>query len=270
MNRFFRHLPLLLVLCAGLGLLLYGPIAQPERYNEFADRRALFGVPNGADVLSSAGFAIVGLWGLARLWPARMHRALSTAWPGYCLFLFALVLVAAGSAFYHLAPDNGRLVWDRLPIALACAGLLAGVRADSRPDTSRRLAAVLLAIAAFASVIWWRLTDIAGAGDLRPYLLVQASPLLVIPVWHAIYGAPRGERLAFGAAILLYIAAKIAELNDHALFSALERMSGHTVKHLLAASASAAITFQLIRRLRPGTAGSAPNIPDRRPPLTAN
>src|SRR6267378_3940559 len=108
--RALRHLPLLLVLCAGLGLLLYGPIAQPERYNEFADRRALFGVRNGADVLSSAGFAIVGLWGLARLWPARMHRALSTAWPGYCLFLVALVLVAAGSTFYHLAPDNGRLI----------------------------------------------------------------------------------------------------------------------------------------------------------------
>jgi hypothetical protein len=249
-SRFLPHLPPLIVLFAVLGLLLYGPIAQPEQYHKFADQRAIFGVRNGADVLSNAGFAIVGLWGLARLWPARAHRALSAAWPGYFLFLAALALTAAGSAFYHLAPDNGRLVWDRIPIALACAGLLAGVRADCRPETSTRLAAALLAIAALASVLWWRLTDIAGAGDLRPYALVQGLPLVLIPAWHAIYAAPRGERLAFAAAILLYVAAKVVELNDQALFSALGGLSGHTLKHLLATAAGAAITFQLIRRVR--------------------
>jgi hypothetical protein len=259
MDRFLSHLPFSIVLCAGLGLLLVGPIAQPEHFHEFADRRTMFGVPNAADVLSNAGFAIVGLWGLARLWPARAHRALSAAWPGCRLFLAALVLTAAGSAFYHLAPDNGRLVWDRLAIALACAGLLAAVRADSRPDTNARLGVALLAVAALASVIWWRLTDIAGAGDLRPYVLVQASPLVLIPVWHAIHGAPRDERIAFGAAILLYVAAKAAELNDQALFAALQWVSGHTVKHLLATAASAVITFQLIRRLRPGTASPSPS-----------
>jgi len=259
MNRFLFHLPLSIVLCAGLGLLLVGPIAQPEHFHEFADRRTMFGMPNAADVLSNAGFAIVGLWGLARLWPARAHRAFSAAWPGYCLFLAALVLTAAGSAFYHLAPDNPSLVWDRLGIALACAGLLAAVRADSRPDTNARLGVALLAVAALASVIWWRLTDIAGAGDLRPYVLVQASPLVLIPVWHAIHGAPRDERIAFGAAILLYVAAKAAELNDQALFAALQWVSGHTVKHLLATAASAVITFQLIRRLRPGTASPSPS-----------
>ena len=66
MDRFLSHLPFSIVLCAGLGLLLVGPIAQPEHFHEFADRRTMFGVPNAADVLSNAGFAIVGLWGLAR------------------------------------------------------------------------------------------------------------------------------------------------------------------------------------------------------------
>jgi hypothetical protein len=247
-----RHLPLGLVLLASLGLLLYGPIVQPESYNDFADRRALFGVPNAADVLSNAGFAVVGLWGLARLWPARKHPALSGAWSGYGMFLIALVLAGAGSAFYHLAPDNARLFWDRLPIALVCAGLLAGVRADSRPDSHGDLAAALLAIAALASVLWWRFTDIAGTGDLRPYVLVQGLPLVLIPLWHAIYAAPRDERLAFSAAILLYAAAKAAELNDQALYSALGWLSGHTVKHLLATAAGAVITFQLIRRVQMG------------------
>lgn len=245
-----RQSPLWLILFASLGLLLYGPIVQPESYNDFADQRVLSGVPNAADVLSNAGFVIVGLWGLASLWPDRKHPALSAAWSGYGMFLIALVLAGAGSAFYHLAPDNARLFWDRLPIGLACAGLLAGVRADSRPDTNANLAAALLAIAALASVLWWRFTDIAGTGDLRLYVLVQGLPLVLVPLWQAVYAAPRDERLAFSAAILLYVAAKAAELNDQALYSALGWLSGHTVKHLLATAAGAVITFQLIRRVR--------------------
>ncbi|MDM5181921.1 hypothetical protein PO883_32625 [Massilia sp. DJPM01] len=41
-------------------------------------------------------------------------------------------LTAFGSSWYHLAPDDTRLVWDRLPIALACVSLprQAGKSAD--------------------------------------------------------------------------------------------------------------------------------------------
>lgn len=30
----------------------------------------------------------------------------------YALFFFATILVGFSSGFYHLAPDNGRLVWN--------------------------------------------------------------------------------------------------------------------------------------------------------------
>jgi len=40
---------------------------------------------------------------------------------GYWLFLIGLLLTAFGSSFYHLAPNNARLIWDRLPID--CLGL---------------------------------------------------------------------------------------------------------------------------------------------------
>ena len=49
---------------------------------------------------------------------------LRAGWPGYRLFLIGLLLTAFGSGFYHFAPDNARLIWDRLPIALAEAGLI--------------------------------------------------------------------------------------------------------------------------------------------------
>lgn len=251
MHRLFVRLPAIVTLLAVTGLLIYGPIAQLPHYHEFADQRGLHGLPNAADVLSNAGFALVGLWGLLRLWPARRRPELAAGWPGYCLFLVALVLTAAGSGYYHLGPDNASLVWDRLPIAFACAGLLAGVRAETGPRINGWLWACLLAIAGALSVWWWHFTEQAGQGDLRFYLLIQGLPLLLVPLWHTAYGAPRDQRAAFGLAIVLYILAKAAELNDHVLFSTLGWISGHTMKHLLATAAAAVVVGHLVRRAAP-------------------
>lgn len=58
-----RVLPVLGVLLA-LALIVHGPIPQWAAYHAFADRRALFGLPNAADVLSSLPFGMIGLWAL--------------------------------------------------------------------------------------------------------------------------------------------------------------------------------------------------------------
>jgi hypothetical protein len=238
-----RRLPGIITAGAAAALLVYGSIPQPAEYHAFADQRPLLGVPNGGDVLSNVGFAIVGLWGARRLW--RSRDGLLAGRSGYAVFFAALVLTAAGSAFYHLSPDNSRLVWDRLPIALACAGLLAAVRTESQRATDDPLFTAGLVIAAVASVAWWHATETLGRGDLRPYLLLQAAPLVLVPVWQAVHGAPIRRRLAFGAAIVLYVAGKLAELGDAALFSALTVASGHTLKHLFATAAAAVVTSQV-------------------------
>jgi hypothetical protein len=250
MDRLRQWLPLALVALAAAAMLVHGPIAQLDHYHEFADTRALFGIPNAADVLSNPGFALVGVWGF---WALR-HRggALVTdpASRGYALFFLALVLTAVGSTFYHLAPDNARLLWDRLPIALACAGLLAAVHAQTRDPDQPAWVFVALVGAAIASVAWWSFTETRGAGDLRPYLLLQGAPLVLVPLWQHFARAPRASRLAFGAAILLYAVAKAAELGDHAIFDALGWMSGHTLKHVLAIAAGAVITANAVREHR--------------------
>lgn len=253
MNRITLKLPVLFtLLCIGLSL-WHGPILQPERYHDFADQRTLFGLKNAADVLSNTGFAIVGIWGLCRLWPVRKHSALSTGWPGYRLFLIALILTAIGSGFYHLFPDNARLLWDRLPIALACAGLLAGVRAETQQQTNAAVMTNCLALFAAGSVGWWYISGESGYGDLRPYLLLQFLPLILIPLWQWIYQAPRKDRIAFNLALILYVTAKLAELQDAYLFTLFSAVSGHTLKHLLATAAVAVITARLSSR-----AGAAP------------
>lgn len=239
--------PTLIVLVAVLAMLLHGPIAQPPGYHHFADQRDWLGIHNAADVLSNLGFALVGLYGMHLAWRERANLALAQGRSGYALFFAALFLTALGSGWYHLAPDNARLMWDRLPIALACAGILAGVWRETL-GCYRDITAALAGFAVF-SVAWWRYTDLHGIGDLRPYLLLQLLPLVLIPLLQWQQRSPAVERQAFAIAISLYVLAKACELADHATFEMLSILSGHTLKHLFATLASAVIAWCLAQRL---------------------
>ena len=252
MKRLVVYLPALFTLLSGLVMLVHGPIGQPANYHDFADHANFLGIPYANDVLSNLGFALVGAWGVLSLWPQRQHRALLAGRVGYGVFLIGLILTALGSAYYHLAPDNDRLLWDRLPIALACAGLLAGAWAETALPKRYALAATcLLIIYAITSVFWWYVGELNGKSDLRPYLLLQILPIVLIPLWQAIYQSPQRDRLWFGAAFLLYVLAKLAELNDHEFLAMSHGLvSGHTLKHLLATAAAAALVHRLIQRTR--------------------
>ncbi|MFL6658071.1 MAG: hypothetical protein ACJ8GW_08380 [Massilia sp.] len=214
-----------------LAMVIYGPIAQLANYHHFADQRTLLGIPHAGDVLSNLGFLIAALYGAYRMVAARRYDSAEAMFSG------ALLLTAIGSSCYHLAPDNARLIWDRLPIALACAALLAGGLRDAYPGV--RLALPVLAVYGMLSVFWWSAT-----GDLRPYLLMQVAPLLLIPALQWQYGAPTPKRTAFFAAVVLYVVAKMFELADVAAFEALHVMSGHTIKHVLAALAALILVRQ--------------------------
>src|SRR2546427_1487 len=103
---------------------------QDPSYHCFADARPLLGVPNAFDVLSNVAFAAVGIAALlflGRRPDAFVDRRERLPW----LVLFAgVALTSVGSAWYHLAPDNARLVWDRLPMTLGFMGLFAALLAE--------------------------------------------------------------------------------------------------------------------------------------------
>lgn len=241
-----------LVLAAALAAVLawHGPIPQWPEYHAFADARAWLGLPNAANVLSNLPFALAGLWGLRRLAPLRASPSFR-AWQGFCL---ALIATAAGSWTYHLAPANDVLVADRLPIALACATLLCAFGAE-RIDRrfGHALALSAAAIGAAASVFLWWWSERQGAGDLRAYLFVQFLPMLVVPATLLVdrHRAARPDAVAASAwwtVLALYATAKAVELADQPIFAALGGLSGHTLKHLLAAAGAAALIGALPRR----------------------
>lgn len=40
---------------------------------------------------------------------------------GWTCFYVGVAAVAVGSSYYHLKPDDARLVWDRLPVSSLCS-----------------------------------------------------------------------------------------------------------------------------------------------------
>jgi hypothetical protein len=85
-----------------------------------------------------------------------------------------------GSAYYHLAPDNARLVWDRIPINIVFMALLAAVIAE-RVTVGTGLALFpVLELLGVGSVLYWRASELQGHGDLRFHAAVQVYAILIL------------------------------------------------------------------------------------------
>jgi hypothetical protein len=219
---------------------LLPPITQPQWYHDFADQRAWQGVPHAANVLSNAPFALVGLLGLLHV--ARRRGVEGTEWPYTLLFVSAL-LTAVGSAWYHAAPSDATLVWDRLPIAAAFAGLVAGTVADRRPRWAVALTLGFAAVA-IATVLLWAVT-----GNLLPYVVMQGSFFAVALATTAFVPARWSHARAVYIAASIYALAVVCERYDKPLAAWMDGvLSGHTLKHLLAAAALAVILVMLAKR----------------------
>jgi len=244
-----RRIVLLILLTAAVICAVYlfvPPIPQDPAYHGFVDTRLMLGIPRFGDVVSNLPFTAVGVAGLGALFlgwfgvpPADARARLP-----YAVFFIGVALVGPASAYYHWNPNNETLFWDRVFLTVAFMGLVAAILAD-RIQLGRAagwLLAVLVA-AGFISVLSWSVGEAAGAGDLRAYLLVQFYPLVAVPL--VLWGFPQAIRVKsrfIAWAVGFYVLAKIAELYDAELFALLGgAVSGHTIKHLLAALAPVAV-----------------------------
>ena len=230
------------------------PIPQDPAYHRLADGRAVFGIPNALNVLSNAPFVAVGALGAWALRPAGVPFVdARERWP-WAVFFAGFGLTGFGSAYYHLAPDNTRLMWDRLPLAVALMGLFGAVVTDRLGVRAGLTLLGPLVAAGVGSVLWWHAGEVRGRGDLRPYAIVQFYPLVAVPLMLWLY---RG-RYTLGGAVLVtvgvYGVAKVFEWLDRPILEAGWIVSGHTLKHLAASGAGYAIVWMLTRR-RPHAGG---------------
>ncbi|MCU7941726.1 MAG: ceramidase [Candidatus Thiodiazotropha sp. (ex Cardiolucina cf. quadrata)] len=236
----WRHTVLAFLLLFPLVLLLmFEPIPQDVAYHHFVDTGRFLGVPNFFDVISNLAFLLVGAVGIA--FCLKNHTGPShSAW----LVLFIGVsLVSVGSIYYHWSPSNETLVWDRLPMSIGFMGFLAALLSEY---VDRRLSCLLipLVIVGIGSVLYGYFFE-----DLRLYVWVQFIPLLTLPFFLALFSSRFTHQGLLFVALVLYALAKGAEVYDIAVFQMTgEAISGHTVKHFLAAASCYTILMMLQRR----------------------
>jgi hypothetical protein len=211
-------------------------VPQWQDYHDFADRRAWLGIPNFLDVASNLFFCLVGLMGLRRLSRERGRFFLDPreAVP-WSVFFLGLVFLGPASAWYHLAPNDAGLMWDRLAMSVVFMAWLA-IHLGERLGPRLGLAALpwLLALG-IGSVLYWYDSELAGRGDLRAWGYVQFWPVLLIllMIWLTPARYDRtGDVLGVFA---FYAAALLAEWLDRPILDATGVFSGHTLKHALAA-----------------------------------
>lgn len=238
-----RPLPVARVLgiAAGVAIVmtiaLAPPLAEPGLFRTLADERRLFGIANFWNVVSNLPLLLVGLWGAYFLARGREGFAEAAEKQAYWVLFIAVALSGAGSIYYHLAPDADRLMWDRLPIALGFMALLSTVIAERLSARAGSRALLPLLVAGAASAVYWRWSAQHGAENILPYAIVQYGAIVAV-VTLALCLRSRYTR---GGDVLIamgiYAAAKINEVLDGQIYALGQYLSGHSIKHLLAAVA---------------------------------
>ena len=223
---------------AALAAIVFAPsLAEPSAFRSLVDGRLLLGIPNFWNVVSNVPLLFVGAWGvqfLARTGGAFVEPA--EKWP-YWIFFIAVALSGVGSIYYHLAPDADRLMWDRLPIALGFMALLSAVIAERISVSAGLRALVPLLIAGGLSVIYWRWSILRGNEDILPYAIVQYGAIAAIVVLAMCLPSRYTRGADFLVAVGIYGAAKITEVFDARIYALVQYISGHSLKHVLAAVA---------------------------------
>jgi len=225
---------LIIAVVAFIATFMVAPVPQDPAYHLFVDQRELLGIPNFWNVVSNLLFILVGFVGVWMLFKQRPPGEVSELRIAYVIFFAGVALVSIGSGYYHLAPSNASLLWDRLPMTIAFMAFFAIIIGENISiKAGVRLLWPLLLVGLF-SVVYWHLTEQRGAGDLRPYALVQFLPMVLIPLILLLFRSPYDTNKWLWLAMGAYGLAKVLEYADVPIYESLG-MSGHALKHVAAA-----------------------------------
>lgn len=226
-NITFPIFALTLALILTLGAYALPKIPQPQSYHHFADQAARWGIPHASNVLSNLAFLLVGLYGVFKR-PRYTHGR--DVLLGLVTFWVGIFLIALGSSYYHWAPSNETLLWDRLPMSMAFMGVSFSLIVAQGKVRLYIIPYLIMEALGVGSTLYAHF-----AGDLSFYAMCQAFPLL-LAVISAIRLWPMSGTKDLLWGFFAYGLAKVSEYYDLELYELSGALvSGHTVKHILAA-----------------------------------
>ena len=229
-----------------IGLFFYGRIGQAADYHHFAEVRTLVGIPNGWNVVSNLAFWYAAWYGLMCLLILRGKQSPIDGNGALILLTIGSALTGIGSAYYHAFPSSETLVWDRIPMTICFAAIFTEFIALSVSTKYAKLSLIPTLTLCVGTVLYWKWTGLTGADDLRPYVMVQFFPLLLIPLTALLFPRKGVCSSAWTRAIIWYATAKILEYADVTIFTGTDgTVSGHTLKHI----ASGVAVFYALRAM---------------------
>ncbi|KAH7518823.1 hypothetical protein FEM48_Zijuj09G0212000 [Ziziphus jujuba var. spinosa] len=239
------------ILCFVVLMMVTPAIPQSQAYHDFADKRRFLG-----QLLSlSLSLSLMGLPFSSNLYILFLLQG--ELW-GWTCFYVGVAAVAFGSAYYHLKPNDARLVWDRLPMTIAFTSIMAIFIIERIDERKGTISVVPLLLAGIISILYWRQATTTHPcychsfkffDDLRPYALVQFLPCIAIPVMAILLPPMYTHSTYWLWAAVFYLLAKVEEAADKPIYNWTHHIvSGHTLKHLCAAMVPVFLTLMLAKR----------------------
>jgi len=225
------------ILLSSIPVFLVEPFGQRLSYHLFADQRAYLNIPNFMDVVSNISFLIFGGIGL-------VHCFINDEKWSWKIFFTGIALVSFGSAYYHFAPTNSTLFWDRLPMTIAFMAMFTAMIGEYINSQLEKPFLIIFLIVGVFSVIYWALYD-----DLRFYYWVQLAPMVTLLILLTFFKSHYTHTYFLVFSFICYLLAKVVESNDRLFFDLTGNMiSGHSLKHLLAALVPLWVLMMLKKR----------------------
>jgi hypothetical protein len=219
---------------AVLGLFFIPAIPQDSNYHQFADQRLLLKIPHFFNVVSNILFILVGRWGIKLLICETNAVFFSNTYWMYMTFFVGIFFIGLGSGYYHLAPSNQTLIWDRLPMTAAFMTLFSITISEFISAKLGKIIFLPLLFTGILSIVYWVYTEQQGAGDLRFYGLVQFLPMLLIPLILLLFGSQPIQAGHYWYLLGFYMLSKIFEMADYPVYQLSTAVSGHSLKHIFA------------------------------------
>ncbi|VVH50563.1 hypothetical protein BPUTSESOX_1189 [uncultured Gammaproteobacteria bacterium] len=213
-------------------MFLQDPMPQSVKYHSFVDDRGIFGVVNFYNVISNFPFLLVGIYAIMLLKNNRLNISDNIKYMYYTMF-FGVIMVFFGSSYFHLDVRHETLFLDRLPMVIVFMALFSIVISEFISlKIGKKLFIPLVALGLF-TIIYWIVGESYGSGDLRWYILVQFLPMLITPI--ILLNFKRKSAKAYWYLLLFYVFAKLFEHFDGQIFELFGFISGHSIKHIVAA-----------------------------------
>ncbi|CAB3806427.1 hypothetical protein [Paraburkholderia fynbosensis] len=233
-----------LLFAIGTALQAVWPLSQPASYHHFADERSIGVLHNASDVLSNLVILVAGLLNL--LWVIRHASRQPAQFPGMLVASLGLILTAFGSAYYHEMPTDATLVWDRFPMTIVFAGILAMLWTSATKQRVGWVQMLILVAVSVGTVVYWQAFD-----SLWPYAILQFGGLALV------IGMTLTRKVdalsGWWLVIIFYAIAKVFETLDWQVWALSDHLvAGHALKHVASGFAGAALLLIANASLRSG------------------